>query len=206
MATKIESGTNNVIVSINGTMQKDIYNMIRRANINPGSQININDYVNITGRVVAIPRSVCKRPDYKGFSVADIEVGDMLIFSYLVVGEITEKEGGEYEHKNSVVIRGKEYWLCDIRNAFARIRSGEMTMLNSYIMISPPTPPNRLILPSVDGKVKKWGVTAEVQAVGRESALNIGDTVCLDYNKVQIYELGETKFGIIDAKHIYSKN
>lgn len=201
----IESGSTNIIVEIKGTMIEDVYNMIRRANLNPGSQININDYVNITGKVVAVPRSISKRFDYKGFSAAELRVGDSLIFSYLVVSDILEKEGGDYVHKNSVVIRGKEYWLCDIRNAFAYIRNGEMTMLNNYVMITQPSPPTRLILPSHDKKVSKFAVQAEVMATNRRSEFYEGDKVLVDYNKLQHYKLNEISFSILDGRYVYGR-
>jgi co-chaperonin GroES (HSP10) len=187
-------------------MQENVYNMIRRANLNPGSQVNINDYVNIVGRVVAVPRSVCKRMDYKGFSAADVQVGDRLLFSYLVVGEIEELEGGEARHKNSVVIKGKEYFLCDVRQAFAVIRGEEIIMLNDYVMISPPNPPVSLILPAYDRKVRKWVAKAAIQAVGRQNKVKFsgGEEVYVDFAKTQHYKLQDSKFGIIESKYIYA--
>lgn len=200
----IEVGTNHFLVSINGTMKQDVYNMIRRANLNPGSQININDYVNIVGRVVSIPRSICKRIDYKDFSIGDVEIGDLILFSYAVVGEIEELKGGNFRHKNSVVIKGKEYWRCDVRNVFAVIRSQNILMLNNYVMIDYVSQPLQLILPAWSKKVSKWATKTKIIAKGfNTNHLPINSETLVDYSKIQHYELND-KFGIIEAKHIYA--
>lgn len=203
----IETAVNDILVTVNGTLQESFYNMIQRANINPNSQINPNDYVNIVGRVVSVPRSVCKRLDYKDFQVHDLEVGDRLLFSYMVIGKIDELPNKEFAHANSVVIKGKEYWRCDIRNAFGVVRAnGDIDMLNDYVMLTPPTPPTMLFLPTNDKKVRKWAVEAKIEAVGRRNInkFNVGDTVLVDYKKVQHYKLQDTKFAIIESRHIYA--
>lgn len=202
----IETAVNDILVEVKGTLQESFYNMIRRANLNPASEINPNDYVNIVGKVVSIPRSVCKRMDYKDFKIHDLQVGDRLIFSYMVIGKIDELPDGEFAHANSVVIKGKEYWRCDIRHAFAVIKSdGQISMLNDYVMITPPKPPTTLILPTNDRKVRKWATEAAVEAIGGENKnkLQVGDTVLVDYKKAQHYKLQDAKFGIIESKYIY---
>lgn len=204
----IESAVNDIIVQVNGTLQESFHNMIARANLNPGTQVNPNDYVNIVGRVVSVPRSVCKRMDYKGFKIHDLEVGDRLIFSYMVIGSLTELIGGDFSHTNSVVIKGKEYWRCDIRHAFAVIKSdGEIKMLNDYVMITPPQPPTKLFLPTTTNKVKKWAVEASVEAIGRQNinSFALGETVLVDYKKVQHYKMKDSVFAIIESRHIYGK-
>jgi len=116
----LTSATNHVIVTIDTKYIADLYNMIRRAALNPGSQINPADYVQITGQVVSAPKSICGKVDYKGFTTKNIQVGDTAIFSYRVVFTFDEAADGSATHKNAFMYRGKEYWKVDIQDLFTK--------------------------------------------------------------------------------------
>ena len=215
----IEGAVNNVIVTMKRRTVADLYNVIKMANMNPGHQINPADYVNIVGQVVGLPRSVCKRMDYKGFSTKDIRVGDTVIFSYLVVYSFNEGENGEAVHSNAFMYAGKEYWNVDIQNVFAVIRDGQIIMVNGYCMLQDVAPPTQIILLSDETKKVVQASKSFLSYIGnnlegqKSIAAASGDDVYVDHRRVQHYKLFvetdtgqvEKPFAICRQKDIYGK-
>jgi co-chaperonin GroES (HSP10) len=207
----IEAAVNKVIVTIEKKMIADLYNAIRMANINNGSQINAADYVSITGTVVSVPRSICKRLDYKGYSTKELKVGDILIFSYRVVFNMLEGEDGEAVHENAFCYEGKEYWLCDIQEVFGYIRNGQIHMVNGYCMLQEVQAPSNIILLSDESKQMLRASKSFLSYIGEnmEGSQKIdvaqGDSVYVDFRKVQHYKIGERPIAVVRQKDIYAK-
>lgn len=203
----LTSATNHVIVTIDTKYISDLYNMIRRAALNPGSQINPADYVQITGQVVSAPKSICGRADYKGFTTKNIQVGDTAIFSYRVVFTFDEAADGSATHKNAFMYRGKEYWKVDIQDLFAVIRDGNMIMQNGYCMVQGMTAPPVLIMP-VHTKRAVNVASATITHVGDNLSgvkpihARNGDTVFYNPSKLQQYRINGKEFGILRQKDI----
>jgi co-chaperonin GroES (HSP10) len=183
--------------------------MIAMANLNPGSQVNPADYVNIVGEVVAVPRSVKKRMDYKGFSPKDIQVGDQAIFSYQVIYNLEELLNGKFKYLNQLNYKKNEVFLADITNIFAVIRDGQIIMVNGYVMLQNISEPSKLIIVS-QKKVTPNAVSATVLAIGNPLTnqkpidVQANDKVLLDFRKVQHYQINDQKFGIVQQNHIYA--
>ncbi len=207
----IEGAVNNLIVKIEKKMIADLYNVIRMAALNPGVQINPADYVTITGEVVALPRSICKRMDYKGYTTKGIKVGDTVIFSYQVVFTMTEGEDGQAVHTNAFMYEGKEYWLCDITNVFAYIRNNEIHMVNGYCMLQEVQPPSQIVLLSDDSKKLVRASKSVLSYIGtpldgkKGISVEQCDSVHVDFRKVQHYKVGERPIAIVRQKDIYAK-
>jgi len=203
MAT-FQSGTNNVLIKVKTKYTKYFESMIRAANLNPGSQVNPADYVQIVGEILAVPRSICNRADYVGYSAGDLKVGDTAIFSYQVIYDIEELAGGDKQFRNQVIYKQDEFWLADIRQVFAVIRKKKIISVNNYVLISEPEPPSKLILPTLK-RMNPKASAATVISAPKGADFRNGDNVFVDFRKVAVYQLGEKKFGVLQKKHVLGK-
>ena len=203
-----KSGTTNVIVKVKSKFTQTFDKMIAMANLYQGSQVNPADYVNIVGEVVAVPRSVKKRMDYKGFSPKDIQVGDQAIFSYQVIYNLEELLNGKFKYLNQLNYKKDEVFLADITNIFAVIRDEEIIMVNGYVMLQDISEPSKLILVT-QKRVTPNAVSATVVAIGNpltnQKPIDVQPTerVLLDFRKIQHYQINDKKFGIVQQRHIY---
>lgn len=202
---------NNVVVKVKTKYHKDVANMVKRATLNPGSQINPCDFVSITGEVVSIPKYFSNREDYKGYTTNDIYPGDTAIFRYDVICDIHQTEpDADPIYKNMVWFKGQEYFLADIQKVFGVIRAGEIIMTNGYCMIEKMSAPSALILPHHLKKVIQTA-SATLMGIGRQLShlkpvsAEPGDTVYYNPLKVQEYEISGKKFGILRQKDISAK-
>jgi co-chaperonin GroES (HSP10) len=207
MKSMIVSPVSNVIVKIDTKHIANLSNMIRIANLNPQSQINPADYVNVIGEVISVPKLISKRHDYIGFSSKDIQKGDKAIFSYAVIFSFTENENGTATYKNLFWYKGQEYWKVDIQNLYAVIRNGQIIMVNGYCMVEEMSEPSAIILSQSMKKIIRAS-TATLTNIGNnlEGTPNIeakaGDTVHYNPAKLIQYQVNGKKFGILQQKHI----
>lgn len=207
----IQAPFNSIIVTIDTKFIANFSNMIKRANLNPGSRINPSDYVNIIGTIISIPKAISKKEEYAGFSTKDIKPGDKAIFRYDVVFDFVEQgENIEPVYKNRIWFKGNEYWLCDIQKLFAVIRDNELIMVNGYCMIEGMTAAPVIIIPH---SVKRIVEAAEAmltqignnlthtqnsQAVG-------GESVFYNSKRVQEYEVNGKKIGILRQQDLLGR-
>jgi co-chaperonin GroES (HSP10) len=199
---------NKLVVKVKTKYHKDFGNMIKRANLNPGSQINPADYVQIMGEVVSVPEFISTRRDYKGYTADDIYPGDTAIFRYDVIYDLVQQEpDAEPIYKNMVWFKGEEYFLADIQKVFGVIRAGEIIMVNGYCMLEEMSNPLGLILPLYLKNLIQ-GATAKLTHIGRNLShlkpisAQPGDTVFYDPRILQTYEINNKKFGIIQQSRI----
>lgn len=205
------SHVNNVVVKVKTKYHKDFGMMMKRAAINPTSQINPADYVNITGEIVSIPKFISTRIDYTGFTTNDIYPGDTAIFRYDVIYDFTNKKGhADPVYKNEVFFLGESYFLADIQKIFGVIRAGEIIMVNGYLMVEDISNAHGLILPKHLKNVIQAS-TAKVTHIGQplthKKAIGAqpGDTVYFHPGMLQGYEINGKKFGILSQRHILGK-
>ena len=204
----IVSPFNNVLVKIDTKYIQDITNVIRMANLNPNTQVNPADYVSITGEVVSTPRAISKRYDYKGFSIKDIKVSDIAIFSYAVIFTFTETEDGSATYRNMFRYKEREYWKVDIQNLYAVIRKGMIIMQNGYCMVQNIAPPSLIVMPN-NAKKSISTSTATLTNIGNniEGGNKIeavsGDIVHYNPQKLVQYSIKDKKFGILRQKDIF---
>lgn len=205
---EIISPSNNVIVKIDSKFVENVTNAIKMANLNPGSQLNPADYVNITGEVVSLPKSISKRMDYRGYTTKDVQVGDIAIFSYKVIFSFDELPDGNAGYRNLFWYKGQEYWLVDIQELYGVIRGNDIIMVNGYCMVGDLSPKSEIVLLNKEKKRKPMVANATLWHIGNnlETAPKIkaeaGDKVYYNPNRCLEYKLGEKKFGIVRQKDI----
>jgi len=205
----IQSGTTHVLVKVKSKFTQNFEKMIAMANLHVGTKVNPADYVNIVGEIVAVPRSVAKRHDLKGFSPADMQVGDQAIFSYQVIYDLEELPSGQYKYHNQLNYKAMEVFRADVSQIFAVIRGGEIIMVNGYVMLQDISKPSSLVLVT-QKRMTPNAVSATVSAIGnplttsRPIEVAAGDTVYLDHRKIQHYQINDKKFGIVQQRHIYA--
>lgn len=207
----IQSPLNNVVVRVETKYHKNFGAMIKRANLNPGSQINPADYVQILGKVISIPKAISTRMDYKGYTTNDIYPGDTAIFRYDVIYSFIEnKEGDEPLYANMVWLKGQEYFMADIQKVFGVIRAGEIIMVNGYCMVEEMSVPSALILPNHLKNVIQAS-SAILTHIGKPLShqkgiqAQAGDTVYYNPGLIQTYEINGKKFGILSQRHILGR-
>lgn len=207
----IQSPLNNVVVQVETKYHSNFSNMVKRANLNPGSQINPADYVQITGKVVSVPKAISNRYDYKGFTTNDIYPDDIAIFRYDVIYDFIENESGDEPlYKNMVWMKGQEYFMADIQKIFGVIRAGEIIMVNGYCMVENMSIPSALILPQHLKNVIQAS-SATLTQIGRNLthmkriSAQPGDTVYYNPGIIQNYEINGKKFGVLSQRQILGR-
>jgi len=207
----IQCPLNKVVVQVETKYHKNFSNMIKRSNINPGSQVNPADYVQILGKVISVPRVISNRMDYAGFTTKDIYPDDIAIFRYDVIYDFLENPDGDQPlYKNMVWFKGQEYFMADIQKIFGVIRAGEIIMVNGYCMIENMSEPSALILPQHLKTVIQASSATLTQIGSNLSHLKTigaqrGDTVYFNPNIVQKYEINGKAFGVLTQKQILGR-
>lgn len=203
----IESGTNHLILQLARPYQEDLYNAIRMSNIDPGSQVNEADYATISGKIIAVPRTICNRRDYNGFSTDDIRVGDTAIFSYVVVHSFQESQTGDATFANEFRIGRYCYWRCELTQVFGVVRGGEILMKNGYVMVEEVKKPTIFQMPT-ETKVQENATLTKIIAIGSNTVgkatidAHAGDTIAVNYKKCSPYKLNGKTFSIVKQKDI----
>lgn len=206
-----QSPLNNVIVQVESKYHKNITNIAKRAAINPGSQINPADAVNIYGKVISVPMSISGRKDYEGYVTNDIYTDDIAIFRYDVIYDFISRGTSENQtFKNLLWFNGCEYFMADIQKVFGVIRAGEIIMVNGYCMIENMSNPSALILPQHLKNVIH-AASATLTQIGRNRThlkrikAQAGDVVYYNPSVVQTYEINGKKFGILSQRQILGR-
>lgn len=200
-----------VVIQVETKYHKNFSNMIKRANMNPGSQINPADFVQVVGKVIAIPDMITNRVDYKGFTTNDIYPGDIAIFRYDVIYDFIENENGDDPiYKNMVWVKGKEYFLADIQKIFGVIRAGEIIMVNGYCMVEKFSETPNIILPQHLKNIIR-AASATLTNIGKPLShlkcieAKPGDTVYYNPNILQKYEINGKRFGVLTQKQVLGR-
>jgi co-chaperonin GroES (HSP10) len=202
---------NKLLVSVRQKFRRGITNVVRAANLTESNQINPLYWVEVCGEVVALPKEITThKRGYEGFSLKDIEVGDVLVFGYDVIGSYYAPDGsGEVKHKNEVFYKGKTFFTVDVTRAFARIREGDMRMLNGYLMVAPPVE-SKLILPQHLKRIRS-AAESEVYCTGApkdgeiDSGISVGDVVYYNPLTVEHYTISEKKFCILESGKVLGR-
>lgn len=207
----IKCPLNKVVVQVETKYHKNFSNMIKRANMNPSSQVNPADYVQILGKVVSVPDMISIRLDYKGFTTIDIYPDDIAIFRYDVIYDFIENsEGDEPVYKNMIWVKGQEYFFADIQKVFGVIRAGEIIMANGYCMVENMSPKPIIVLPQHLKNVIQVA-SATLTQIGmplshhKHIGATRGDTIFYNPNILQHYEINGKQFGILTQKQVLGR-
>lgn len=206
----IQAPANKVIVSPKTKYIKNITDVMKRAAIQNGSTVDPTECVNIVGEIVSLPLQITDNHEYTGYSVADLRVGDMAIFSYRVIYDlIMRNEHDEPAFRNRIWYEGKELFTCDIRHLFGVIRDGEIIMVNGWVMLTEIQKSN-IILPAALKKIKA-AARSQVMHIGNSRThtkkinSNQGDYIYFNSNHGQHYQIGDKKFIILQQERILGK-
>jgi co-chaperonin GroES (HSP10) len=205
----ITSPQNNIVVKVKTKYISNITDLLKRSAIQNNASIDPLDFVNITGEVVSVPKSILNRFDYDGYSVSDIEVGDTAIFSYAVIGDTETIEDGKIKFKNRLWHNGEEYFLCNITNIYGVIRGGNIIMVNGWVMTTI-FDHDRILLPASMKKIKGV-VRCKVLAINNPKSnkkkieASVGDTVLFNPLIGQLYQINDKPFIIVSQSHILAK-
>jgi co-chaperonin GroES (HSP10) len=207
-----KAGFNNIVVSLKSKSIGNFTDIWRAANMNPSSQLNHADLVQIIGTVVSVPCAVTTNMrDHEGFSIDHIEVGDKVFFRYDVVFDLIEDLTSEVPiYRNRVGYIDKEYWLVDITKLFAVIRGEEVIMLNGYVLLEDMGEKRMIVLPEHLSHIDATS-SATVSAIGyplgNEKPIDVqnGDKVYFNHRRVQEYTISDKKFGVTRQQDILGK-
>jgi len=207
----MQSPLNNFIVNIDSKYIGHISDVLRMSQLTPDSQLNPADLVNIIGTVVSVPRGTSTRQDYKGFSLNDLKIGDLILFRYDVIFSfVKQPESEEPIYKNEFWYQGKSYWMVDIQKVFAVIKKDAVKMVNGYVMLENIPEASRIILAASQQRLMQAG-TATVTHIGRNlthlKKINVSPLDTVFYNPliIQKYQINDKKFGIMKQKDLYGK-
>lgn len=205
----IQPPTNNVLVSVKTKWIKSFSDIAKTSALENNTSIDPADYVQIVGKVEALPKSISPTSRYKGFSTKDINVGDIVIFSYLVIYNLYQEKDRENIYKNMITFEGKEYFLADITNIFAVIRNEEIIMLNGYVMLTEHEK-DKIIIPAHMKKLKAT-TSSQVLHINHSrthlKGIDVKQNDCVFYNSkiAQHYEINDKKFIILTQDKILGK-
>lgn len=200
----LQPPANNLLLYISDIFVKQ-YGAVARtsAMYSQTSDINSADMVNIVGEIAALPKMIQEDKWLKGFSTKDMKVGDIAIYRFDVIHEFDN----DTKFRNMFWYRGKEYWSASIERIFGVIRKGEIIMVNGYCMVEKYNNPTNIILPHNMKNIDGIG-TATLTGIGNNLTHleNIdarpGDTVFFDPRKLQKYEIGKKKFGVLSQRQL----
>lgn len=201
---------NNVLLTIETKLIAQVANALKMSAINPNVQIRPADYANVIGEVVSVPLETSDRLGYEGFSVADIQQGDMAIFRYDVVWNFVEhKEEGTASFKNMLFYKGKEYWKADIQQIFGVIRNNSIKMINGYVMVENIEKAPIILTPAESKKITVRSATLtqignNLSTEGRIDAFP-GDRIFFNPRILQQYKIGKKEFGILRQKDVLGR-
>lgn len=205
---------NNVVLSIYPKYVGNYSNIIKAANLNPGTQLNPADLVNIVGTVVSVPKGISQgKFNQNGFNLKDIEVGDAVIMRYDVVFDLVEDAESEVPlYRNMVWYKGKEFWLARIDKVHAVIKkeTQSIKMLNGYCMLEDVEEEARIFMPQTQKRISR-AKEATLAQIGntKDGHQRIeafaGDRVLVHPYRMQHYKIGEKKFAITSQEHIFGR-
>jgi len=204
---EISAPFNNVLVTIESKYIAYFSKMLAGANLNPGTQVNPADYVQIIGTVISVPKRISKRRDYTGFSTDDIKPGDKCLMRYDVVYSFLEAEDGTHSFRNNFWYKGMDYWAASIDKIFAVIREGEIIMVNGYCMAED-MEKKSMIISNAESKRKTTATSAILTGISnnlshlKKIKAQRGDKIYYNPSVIQTYKIGDKQFGILSQKHI----
>lgn len=206
----LQSTINNIFVKVDTKYIGNMTDIMRLSSIQDNASVDGVDLVNITGEVVSIPKAISNKREYAGFTTDNIQIGDIAIFSYLVISELVAiPDKDDCNFKNRIWFKGVEYFAVDITRIFAVIRNGEIIMQNGYVMTTVPEE-SKIIVPTHLRRIKK-AAKCEVMQTGypktnkKPIQIQQGDTVYCNPFMAQKYQIKGKKFCIVTQNHILGK-
>lgn len=209
----IQSPQDKIICTITSRYTKDFGSLTKRLAIGDATSIHLEDFANIVGTVVSLPKELSQKNIENGYSMDEIRVGDKVIFAFNVVFDFYQKnpkdENSEIIYRNKMSYDAKDYWLADITKIFAVLRGEEIIMINGFVMAKP-YPEDRLFV-QPGAKKSRTSKCSEVISVGAPRtninpiSINPGDTIYYNPKKAQKYQINDKPFIILTQQQVLGK-
>lgn len=202
---------NNLVLKIYPKYIGNYSNIIKAANLNPGTQLNPADLVNIIGEVVSIPKKISKgKFNFDGFTTDDIEAGDKVLLRFDVVFDLVEQEFSDVPlYKNMVWYKGQEYFLARIDKVHGILKAdGRIIMINGFCMLEEIEEEARIFMPQTQKRITR-SKEATLSHIGNSKSnekgieAKQGDRVLVHPYRIQHYQIGQKKFGIVSQKDVF---
>jgi len=191
---------NKVLVKVTSKYIQAVSDILRLSALQNNTSIDPADFVTIRGEVVMLPKKISE--ENKGWSMDNIKVGDLAIFSYQVIYDIIYKiETDTFEYVNMVKYKGVEYFLVDIKHVFAVVRDERVVMQNGWVMAT--EYPQSLIITKNANKKEKGTVSSVV--MHKTKGFNTGEEILYSPFKPQHYQINDKPFIILKRSHILGK-
>jgi len=206
----IISPQDKLIVSITSKYTKDFGSLTKRLSIGDATSVHIEDFAQIIGKVVSLPKELSQKNIDNGYSMDGIEVGDTIIFAFNVVFDFYQKEpDGEPIYRNRIRFDTKDYWLADITKVFGIIRGEKVIMVNGFVMATPFK--DDLIFTQPQNRRSRVSKHSDVMWVGsprtNQKPIDIkqGDTIFYNPKKTQKYQINDKPFIILTQQQVLGK-
>jgi len=204
----IQASSNKVIIRVKSKYIEQFGDLAIRAALQQGTTVHLEDFCNIRGEIISLPRAVHNYGRHEGFTTKDLKVGDTAIFSFHVIYDHFIKEPDEPQvHKNRISYHGQEFWSCDITHLFGVIRGKDVLMVNGYVMASPFLE-SKIITQPTDAKVCTHSTVLNIgnPKEGRQDLkLKRGDTIYFNPIHAQKYQINNIPFIILQQHQILGK-
>lgn len=206
----LQSVIDNIFVKVNTKYISNMSDIMRLSAIQHNSSLDASDLVNIMGEVVSVPKIISSKIENKGYSLNNIQPGDIAIFSYLVISEVIPiPESVDVIFKNRIWYEGQELFAVNIKNLYGVIRDGEIIMLNGYTMVGEFVE-SKLVIPHHLRRLNK-AAKSELMHIGEPKedepylSANGGDSVYINPFSATKYQIGGKKFCIVTQNKILGK-
>lgn len=206
----IISPQDKILVTVKSKYTKDFGSLTKRFAIDQGTSVHLEDLVSIVGTVASLPKTLSKINIDNGYSMDEIKVGDMLIFSFSVIYDFYQKEvDGDLLYRNRIFYSGRDYWMADITKIFAIIRGDKIIMINGFVMAS--TFEEDKIFTQPSHKTVRKCKSSKVLYIGnpktnaKKIGVKPGDVIYYNPAKVQKYQINNKPFIILTQQQVLGK-
>lgn len=206
----IISPQDKILVTVKSKYTKDFGSLTKRFAIDQGTSVHLEDLVSIVGTVASLPKTLSKRNIDNGYSMDEIKVGDMLIFSFSVIYDFYQKEvDGDLLYRNRIFYNGRDYWMADITKIFAIIRGDKIIMINGFVMAATfdedkifTQPSHKTVRKCKSSKVIYMG---NPKTNAKKIGVKPGDVIYYNPAKVQKYQINNKPFIILTQQQVLGK-
>lgn len=206
----IQSPSDKIIVTITSKYIKDFGSLTKRLAIADGTSVHLEDFAQVVGTVVSLPKEISQKNREAGYSMDEIRVGDQVIFAFNVVFDFYQKTpDGEPIWRNRMSYKAKDYWLADITKIFAIIRGNEIIMINGFVMAMPYAEDRIFTQPGT--KKSRFSKSSDVMHIGNPRThlpkINVqpGDIIYYNPKKTQKYQINDKPFIILTQQQVLGK-
>lgn len=170
--------------------------------------------VTCVGTVVSAPSIISKRVDLRGLQ-NEVNDGDTIFFSYMVVADGDPRDRDSYHHENLFYHEGEYYWKVDYYHYLGKVVDGKIIPAQGYTFLEELEPekeekvgliwmPDMVVKEKPKGKAKVIGVGKPKEG---EPSLSISEGSIVRFNDRYAckYEVLGKKFIVMPSIYLLVK-